>query len=138
MINKDDYVEIKLANHTTVGKRNKNNFVFSYESSDAISKQVSEAYTNGNPIQLTIEDQPSVAQNNFLVVNIKSVIGFMKEYKHDEMIVCILNDKLDEFNKLVDLDYEPCYRLSCELDDDRVIIPSTVKIICFDMGQNKA
>ena len=138
MINKDSYVEIKLTNHTTVGKRNKNNFIFSYEASDVISKQVLEAYTNESPIQLTIEDQPTISQNNFLIVDIQSVIGFMKEYKNDEIVVCILKDKLDAFNKLIDLDYEPCYRLSCELDDDRSIIPSSIKIICFDMGQNKA
>lgn len=134
MINNKEYVDIKIPNHTIIDKPNKSGFILSRQSFYEISKQVFKGYKNANPIVLTEYNSLS-APNNFFKVDSQFIIGFMKEYKYDEITVCIQKDKVDKFNRLIDLGYEPCYRLSCKIDDDKVM--HSINVLCFDMEKVK-
>ena len=112
--------------------KNKNGIVFTDEAFESMKSQVNEKYKTGFPIPLSID---SVKENldlyNFSTVNPENIIGYVKDLTKDNILTCISDDKKEEFEKLLQEDYEPGYRITTELSAKKEVF--NVKIICFDM-----
>ena len=111
---------------------NRNGIIFTDEAIESISNQVSEANKNNHPFLLTTSDQKLFKSIiDITSVNPEYVIGNVKKFSNNNILVSIKDYKVDIFNKLLEEKYEPGYRVLCNIDDNKVV--SNVKLICFDM-----
>lgn len=110
---------------------NKNGVIFTDKALESISNQVSEANKNNHPFPLIISDEKLFESiNDITSVNPEYVIGNVKEFSTNDILVSINDNKKDIFNKLLQENYEPGYRVLCNINDN---IVSNIKVICFDM-----
>lgn len=125
-------IEYKFDVIQKVNVQNKNGVIFTDEALESISNQVLEANKNNHPFPLIILDEKLFESiNDITSVNPEYVIGNVKEFSNNSILVSIRDDKEGIFNKLLQENYEPGYRVLCNIDDNKVV--SNIKVICFDM-----